>query len=204
MSKYYEDYWQILQHERLGDFPYKWPAIKPLIPTAPNLKILDFGCGTGDILHQVMQLNPNSRYFGIDVSSIALKKTRRRFPKAKFYQVEDGDKIPLKSSSIDFILILDVIEHIYNTQRTVKEIYRILKPGGKILVTTPYHGFIKNLILISLFFEKYFDPAGAHIRYYSKKSLISQLKDVGFSVIKFGYFGRFFPLSRAMYILAQK
>ncbi|MCL4415425.1 MAG: methyltransferase domain-containing protein [Actinobacteria bacterium] len=204
MSKYYEDYWKILQNERLGDFHYKWPAIKNLIPTTSNLKILDFGCGTGDILQQVIKINPKAEYFGVDVSSLALKKAHKRFSKVKFYHAEDGDKLPLKSSSIDFILALDVLEHVYNTERTIKELYRILKPGGQILVSTPYHGFIKNLILITLFFEEYFDPRGAHIRHYSKKSLTTQLKDVGFSILKCNYFGRFYPVSRAMYVLAQK
>ncbi|MBI2596891.1 class I SAM-dependent methyltransferase [Candidatus Daviesbacteria bacterium] len=204
MSKYYENYWQALKNRGLDDFHYKWPAIKGLIPKTSKLKILDFGCGTGDILQQVIGINPNSQYLGIDVSSIALKKAKDRFPKAKFYHIEDGDKIPLKTSSIDFILMLDVIEHIYNTKSTIKELYRILKPGGKILLSTPYHGFLKNLILISFFFEQYFDPESAHIRQYSKKSLVSQLESTGFSVVRFDYFGRFFPVSRAMYVLAKK
>lgn len=203
-SRYYEDYWRTLKNKRLGDFYYKWPAIKSLIPMTPKLKILDFGCGTGDILYEIMQLNPNAFYYGTDVSSLALKKACRRFPQTKFLHIEDGGKIPLKNSSIDFICLLDVIEHIYNTKTTIKELHRILKPGGKILITTPYHGFIKNLILISLFFEQYFDPNGAHIRFYSKKSLINQLTDAKFSIIQSGYFGRFFPLSRAMYVLAKK
>lgn len=204
MSKYYNLYWKNPKNEHLSDFPYKLPVVKRIAPKTPNLTIMDFGCGSGNMLSEIMKLNPKSKYIGIDVSDIAIKKIKERFPKEIFFAVEDGGKIPVKTGSVDFILALDVIEHVYNTKETLSELARILKPGGRILITTPYHGLLKNLIIIFFFFEYYFDIYGSHIRFFSKKSLMSLLKDVRLKVVNFGYFGRFFPLSRAMFALAEK
>lgn len=204
MSKYYNLYWKDSKNEHLSDFPYKLPLVRSIVPRIPNLTILDFGCGTGNMLAEVMKINPRSKYIGVDVSEIAIKKIKKRFPKGIFFTVEDGGKIPIRTGDVDFILALDVIEHVYNTKETLSELTRILKPTGKILITMPYHGLLKNLIITFFFFEYYFDIYGSHIRFFSKKSLLSALKDAKLKIVKFGYFGRFFPISRAMYALAEK
>lgn len=203
-NNFYEKFWKEHQNETLNDFFYKWPAIKKYLPKNRKITILDFGCGSGILFEKLKKLNPHSRLIGIDVSKEAIKLAREKFPNDNFYIIQDGQTFPISDKSIDFILATDVIEHVYETNKTLAEFYRILKPDGKLLLTTPYHGLIKNLIIVLFYFEKIFDPVEAHIRFYTKKSLFSVLKKYKFEIQKYNYFGRFYPLSRAILVLANK
>ena len=200
----YNDYWTRHKFSTLPDFHFKWPAIRKFVPKKPGLSILDFGCGPGLIISAMKEINPEAKYIGIDVSEKAVAKAKKRHAKDKFYVVADGDKFPLKAGSVDFILTTDVIEHVYNTKKVFKEFRRVLKPGGKILMTTPYHGLIKNLVIVLLAFEKIFNPTGPHIRFYTKKGLFELFEEHRFKVEDHGYFGRFYPLSRGIFVLAKK
>ena len=204
MSRFYEEWWKNNKLYVQEDFSYKWPAIKPLLPKEENIIFLDYGCGSGKILEEIISINPNNKYIGIDVSKEALKRAERKKINAKFYLTADGKRIPLKTGSIDFVTALDVIEHVYDTKTAFQEFHRILKRGGRIIISTPYHSLIKNLFIIFLGFEKVFDPLGHHIRFFTVQSLTRCMKLSGFKIEKIGYFGRFFPLWRGFYIVAKK
>ena len=200
---FYEDYWK-RQEAELGDFSFKWPIVKKLIPRDTGITILDFGCGKGKMTEEISKLNPQATIIGADVSSTALKAAGKKLPKSKFILIEENNKLDINDSSVDFIVMADVIEHIYNVEARMNDLVRILKPGGKILITTPYHGLLKNLVLVTFFFDTAFDPVGPHIRFFSKRSLLKLVEKLGLERLEFGYFGRFFPFSRAMYVLARK
>jgi len=57
------------------------------------------------------------------------------------------DAQPFKSEIFDAIWTTEVLEHLLEVRRTVSEFNRILRPGGLLVITTPYHGLVKNLIL---------------------------------------------------------
>src|SRR5687768_12527672 len=115
MSFDYDNYWKSLKGQYLEDFVVKWPVIKKYIPTDPNITILDFGCGRGKLISEMLLINPEATYIGVDVSDEALKQARKLFPERRFYKVGDGEKFPIKTGVVDFILAADVIEHVYNT-----------------------------------------------------------------------------------------
>ena len=204
MSAFYEDYWKEKKSDVLDDFGYKWPVLKNYIPLKEGLKILDYGCGAGKLLRELKSLKPNNKYFGADVSKEALLRAKKTLQGVRFLAVEDGKKIPISSGGLDFILAADVIEHVYDTKLLFQEFFRILKKGGEILITTPYHGLIKNLAIVFFGFEKVFDPTGPHIRFFTVNSLRRSLIEAGFRVAKVGYFGRFYPLSRGFIVKAKK
>lgn len=200
MKPFYERYWS--NRKDLEDSCYKWQAIKNLIPRDPNLKILDFGCGKGAITEEIIKINPRIYITGVDISSKAINVIKKKIKTHEFIRINNEQKLPFKSNTFDFILALDVIEHIYDTELILKELQRVLKKNGKILISVPYHGIMKNIILSLFFFEKVFDPIGPHIRFFTSKSLKKMCKD--FKIIKLGYFGRFWPLWRGMFIFCQK
>lgn len=204
MSKYYNEFWNKYKNQYLEDFVFKWPVLKKIIPVRSGQNILDFGCGTGKIMQKMREMSPKNKFIGIDVSETAIEIAKEKHPWAKFYPVQDGERFPFKNNHFNLILAADVIEHVYNTKHTLSELHRVLKKDGKILITTPYHGFLKNLIIIATSFEKIFDPMGAHIRFYTKKSLFSVLEENHLHVIKNGYYGRFYPIPRSIYVIAQK
>lgn len=204
MSKFYDQFWKKRKGKYLEDFSFKWPVLKKIISLKNKQKVLDFGCGTGKLIQKIEQLYPDNKYTGVDVSETAIKIAKKTNHQANFHTIQDGDKFPFKSGHFDFILAADVIEHVYNTNQTFSELSRVLKKGGKILITTPYYGLFKNLIIVLFGFEKVFDPIGPHIRFFSKKSLFFLLKSEGLKIITYGYFGRFFPIPRSIYVIAKK
>lgn len=202
MKKFYERYWEGTPAE-LGDFAYKWPALKMFIP-AESCVILDYGCGKGKILSEVQKINSTATLYGADISNAARKVAKKSIRKAKIFSIDDDQKIPLQSDSCDFVLSLDVIEHVYDTEKVFREFRRLVRHKGSLLVSTPYYGFIKNIIIALIGFNIVYDPVSPHIRFYTKKSLVNLLQKHGFSITKFGYFGRFPFVWRGMYALCRK
>jgi len=202
MKKFYERYWDGKQAE-LEDFRYKWPILSKFIPKKRCI-IFDYGCGKGKILSEVRKLNKNATLYGADVSKIARQASRNSVPDVKILEITDNQKVALKSDSCDFVLSLDVIEHIYDTEKVFVEFKRLVKKGGYLLISTPYYGFIKNIIIACMGFNVIYDPKSPHIRFYTKKNLISLLIEHGFIIEKFGYYGRFPFVWRGMYVLAKK
>ena len=203
MDNYYDKYWKG-KDSKSDDFRYKWPVISKLVPINLKGSILDIGCGTGKVLGEIVRLNPQAKIIGVDVSKYAIRIASKKLPNSKFHHIKDGKKLPINDNSIDFIVCLDVIEHIYDIQNIYREFKRILRPGGKILITTPYYGVIKNIIIVLTCFDRVFNPFEGHIRFFTKKTLLKAVKQINFGVIKIGYFGRFYPLWNGVYILAFK
>lgn len=202
MKKIYDLWWKEGGLAEGHDFKWKWPKIKRVLPPK-NSTILDFGCGEGRYIEEFLKVNPY-KIVGIDISSYAIKEAKKKFPKAKLYALSGDEKLPIKNENIDFILAADVIEHIFDVSNFLLEMNRCLKKGGKIFISTPYYGTIKNLVIALIGFEIVYSPHSQHIRFFTKKSLSTLLKNHGFSIISYGEYGRFKPLSRGMYFVAEK
>lgn len=202
MNKFYEDYWS--KKEVLEDFHYKWPVLKKFIPNKIGISVLDFGCGKGTILTEMKKLNSGAKFYAIDVSKKALEFIKKKDKKTVFRLIEDGGKLPFKNNFFDFVIASDVLEHVYNTENAFKEISRVLKKNGQILISVPYNGIFKRTIVALFFFDIIYEPSTPHIRSYTKNNLEKYLKKNGIKTQKVGYYGRFFPFSNGIYILGKK
>lgn len=203
MEKFYERYWGE-RNSNLEDFELKWPKLKPHIPHEEGITIMDFGCGAGHLIEEMRRVNPAAHFIGIDVSEEALQRAKERCPYAEFHHIDDGGTVPLHDGSVDFILSSEVIEHVYDTENMVAEMGRTLCPGGRLLLTTPYHGFFKNLAIVLSGFDRHFDPIGPHVRFFSKRTLTALLEWHGFRVIAYDHYGRVYPFSHSIVVVAEK
>jgi len=82
----------------------------------------------------------------------------------------DGS-IPAPNKSFAAVWSTEVIEHVLDIKDFLDEINRVLRPGGLLILTTPYHGILKNLFIVLLKFDRHFNPEGSNIRYFDKKGL---------------------------------
>ena len=129
----------------------KLTMIEQLI--CPHLKagsgLLEIGCGAGNLLLQATV--PGSYPVALDVSMQALTFVRSRLeeansgiePPSGFACIQAvGESLPLKEGSFDCVLLSEVIEHLEAPQISIREAVRVLRPGGRLLVTTPnYRSF---------------------------------------------------------------
>lgn len=102
---------------------------------SPKIKILDYGCGQGKYIRVLQEAFPDAEINGCDISKIAIEKARVRFPKHQFLQF--FDITPYENNTFDFILSIEVFEHVEDILKTLSDISRILKIGGHLLFSTP-------------------------------------------------------------------
>jgi SAM-dependent methyltransferase len=202
MKTFHDKWWSEGAIHEGHDFKWKWPVIKRILPTK-NSTVLDFGCGDGRYIEEFLKINPY-KILGADISPYAIREAKKKFPKANFHVVSEEKKLPFNNESIDFILAADVIEHLFDVPNFLSEMNRILKKSGKIFISTPYHGTIKNLIIALIGFDTAFNPTWAHIRFFTKKSLSDLLRKHGFDIVEYNQYGRFKPVSNGMYFVAKK
>ncbi|EKD67851.1 MAG: hypothetical protein ACD_48C00184G0002 [uncultured bacterium] len=201
---FYNQFWNNSEDGHFHDFHFKWPLVQDLVKGTKKINVLDYGCGDGSYIEGILKVNPKIKPYGIDISKIAINRAHKNIPNGTFFVQGDDKKIPLKNKSIDLVLAMDVIEHVFYADRVINEFGRIIKPGGTLFLSTPYHGLIKNLLISLRYFDQVFDPTKAHIRFFTKKTLYKLLNNAGFNVIKSGYYGRFYPIPRAMYVVCEK
>jgi SAM-dependent methyltransferase len=74
-----------------------------------------------------------------------------------------------------------VLEHVPDAGALLSDIRRVLRPSGRLLVTTPSHEWLRRVLLAAVRFDAYFDPQGQHVRFYSARSLREHLAVTGFA-----------------------
>lgn len=105
--------------------------VLPIIKKYPNSKLLDIGCGFD--YKFLLEVEPYiSEGYGIDFKVPELKNG-----KIKTKQIKLNYKLPFNESTFDFVIMLAVLEHLDHPIEKVKEIERILKPKGKLILTVP-------------------------------------------------------------------
>ena len=176
--------------------------IKKYVKNKKNL--LDIGCGNGYLTKNISK--NFKEILAIDSSNSAIKNAKKNyFGKINFSEkkVEEVKKTKLWNC----ITLIEVIEHLYSPDDMLKKIYKISNKNTKIIITTPYHGFIKN-ILILLFgkFDTHFSPLWehGHIKFFSKNTLLKISLRNSFKIDKIFYSGRFFPISKSIILVISK
>src|SRR5262249_38662688 len=141
---------------------------------------------------------------GVDISDSAVNVAQARVPEAQFRRIESEACLPFADSSFDVCFSSEVIEHLFDVQGFISEIHRVLNDDGLFLITTPYHGWIKNLLVITMNFEGHFAVDGGHIRFFTKRSMTDCLKAGGFAEVEFRGIGRTWPVWKSMFVVAKK
>jgi SAM-dependent methyltransferase len=154
-----------------------------------NAKVLDIGCGTGLILEEI---TPQACAIGLDFSQKAISFCRRR--KIENLLLGDVSNLPIKDSSVDLIMALDLLEHIDDDEGLMQEINRILSPDGHILATVPAHQYLWSG----------HDEALHHFRRYSREGFLNLIARNGFEPVKYSYVITFTFLPILIFRVIQK
>ncbi len=150
-----------------------------------NVVILDYGCGIGTLAFYLASKGYNIT--GVDVSPLSIRLCNRSAKEmnlsgmVKFNLNKDFfEEVKKTSGKFDLIICSEVIEHVQNDIKLLKELSGILNKGGYILLTTPS----KNAPLFKMGLAKLFDEKVGHLRRYDVESLVTMFKNVGMKVEK--------------------
>jgi SAM-dependent methyltransferase len=168
---------------------------------APGSNVLDYGCGRGEFTEYLASLG--FRAVGVDLSPLAIRFNRRDFPHLEFVDL-DGDRVPLADGSFDAVWSSEVIEHVYDVHAVFAEFARLLRTGGRLIITTPYHGWLKNLLVITFGFERHFDVELQHIRFWTKRSLTKVAGAHGLRPVTWDSVGRVPWLAKSYFVVFER
>lgn len=175
-----------------GHHAYNLPAIKSLLPATEG-NVLDAGCGAGHVAHWLHGLGFEA--WGCDPSQSGIDLARKHFPGPEYFvgDLVAGPPETAPEGGYDGVVSVEVVEHLYDPDAMLKNCARALKPGGWIILTTPYHGYVKNLVLALT--NKYddhwmVDSPGGHIKFFSPKTITATLERSGFTDVTIKGAGR--------------
>lgn len=186
---------------------YLWPVVQQIISTRewPDRRLFDLGCGNGATAHMLSGLGFS--VIGVDPSESGISVGRKVYPNVSLHVGDCYQALATRFGQFPVVVSLEVIEHCMHPRAFVRCIYDLLIPGGIAIISTPYHGYLKNLALAATGkLDKHFTALwdGGHIKFWSIPTLRVLLTECGFAQIHFIRMGRIPPLAKSMVAVAAK
>lgn len=180
----------------------------PILETLRALKavrVLDLGCGNGAVSHYLQ--SHGFSVMGCDADQRGIEMARMGKSEAEFRLVSVYDSPDaLGETAFDAVISTEVIEHLFLPAALPRFARSVLKPGGHLILTTPYHGYFKNLLIcLAGKWDSHHTSLwdGGHIKFWSYRTLSELLETNGFDVIEFKGAGRIYGLWKSMIITAK-
>ncbi len=180
---YYESYWNRGKNHFSGDQQgyaanfRRWMK-RELVGLPPSTPILEVGCGDGSFTKELAHFS--SQITAIDISGSQIADNAGRLPGIKFLQHDVAERLPFANGAFRVVWCSEVLEHLFDPSFALQEMHRVLRPGGKLLVTVPYHGRLKNVLIALFKFEVHYAPSNPHIRFYTRNTLSRLAHAAGF------------------------
>jgi ubiquinone/menaquinone biosynthesis C-methylase UbiE len=170
MARYDEELWELVPEDG-------GPPPEHLVEFVRSLaqadRALDLGIGDGRLAAELTATDLT----GADVSATALERARERLPGAKLVHVEPDEPLPFDDNEFDTVLCAETIEHVRDVQLALSEIRRVLRPGGRLALTTP------SASRWGVLFRGVEHPFSPHLRAFTRRSLRTTLETMGFQVL---------------------
>jgi 2-polyprenyl-6-hydroxyphenyl methylase/3-demethylubiquinone-9 3-methyltransferase len=156
-------------------------------------RILDVGCGGAFWTDLIAKRG--AEMIGIEPSAEGVAIARKHRPHLRIEPLPMDDQVlaKLRVEPFDGVISVEVVEHLYDPRGFLHACYGALRPGGTLVVTTPYHGYFKNVaIALSNSFDRHVNPLwdGGHVKFWSRKTLSAVLTEIGFTDLTFHGCGR--------------
>jgi ubiquinone/menaquinone biosynthesis C-methylase UbiE len=196
-QNYYESYWakgkKTFSGDNQGYAPNfrRWMAAE-LRDLPPHSPVLEVGCGDASFTKELIKYSPDVT--AIDISAAQIEDNKRRFGDITFLQHDVAQPFPFPDNAFQVIWCSEVLEHLFDPAFALREMHRVMKPGGRLLVTVPYHGRFKNVLIALFKWDEHFVPSNPHIRFYTKHTLGQLAANAAFGSIAMTTCGMGLPL----------
>jgi len=168
-------------------------------------RVFDLGCGNGSVGNVLSRTGFD--VIGVDSSLQGIEQAKRAYPHLKLFTGSAYEDLVVRFGRFPVVVSLEVVEHLYAPRKFAATLFDLLEPGGVAIVSTPYHGYWKNLVLaISGKMDQHFTALWnhGHIKFWSMKTLQTLLDDAGLRQIHFYRAGRIPILAKSMIAVAQR
>ena len=197
----YDKLWEIklkdpewIRNDGKGRVEFCANFLKSTEKFSSDMKILDVGCGRGTLGHYI---NSDVCLYGVDISKDAAEEARSIYYQADCVDL-NREELPYGKNLFDMAVTLDVIEHVFDPLSFLKEIHRVLKPGGELVLSTP--NILNENLLKSLVRNRKFPKTsgdlfpydGGHIHFFTYQDIYDILMDAGFNSKPVGPLGNRF------------
>jgi 2-polyprenyl-3-methyl-5-hydroxy-6-metoxy-1,4-benzoquinol methylase len=156
-----------------------------------KLQALDLGCGNVSLSQKIAQ--QGYEVVGVEDSASGILFARQNVPGCRFIQASIYNLPSELEYAFDIVVAAEEIEHLLYPRELLRTAKRCLRPGGSLILITPYHSYWKNLTLallgkIDQHYTALWD--GGHVKFFSVATLTQLLQEEGFSQINFKFAGR--------------
>jgi len=186
---------------------YLSPAVLDVLRKLKVKRICDVGCGNARLTSHLY--NAGYDVVGLDNDIGGIEIARRNYPHIPFYKLgvqDDPVETLAHEPFFEAVVSTEVVEHLFSPRSLPLFAHALLSRGGQLIISTPYHGYLKNLALSLINkWDFHHTPLweGGHIKFWSRNTLSRLLSDNGFIVQGFYGVGRVPFLWKSMIIVAK-
>ncbi len=187
----------------------------PFLAEITNKKILDIGCASGYI--GAFLKKQGNYVVGIDITTKDISSAKKVLNEAYVFDIESGD-LSILGKNYDLIIMTEVIEHLFEPDLAIKRFFPLLKPHGRILISTPNILQIYNRIKMLFGIFEYKEETvinKSHIHFFTRPTFLKLISDLNLKIIieenvilpeTFSFILKFFPnlFSHQVIILVEK
>lgn len=180
-------------------------ALDGLALEPPGRRLFELGCGNGSVARVLHERG--WAITGIDGSPEGIALANRAYPHLDLRQASAYDDLAAAYGRFPVVVSLEVVEHLYSPRVFAARAFDLLLPGGALILSTPYHGYLKNLALaitgkMDAHFTALWDHG--HIKFWSVRTLSQLLTEAGFTDLRFTRVGRVPALAKSMVVVARR
>ena len=188
-----------LNHSHGVLLPTVFGVLDALNLPATERRLFELGCGNGSVAHELTRRGWDLT--GVDPSAEGIEQARTAYPELKLFSGSAYDDLANQYGQFPVVLSLEVVEHVYAPREYVRTVFNLLAGGGTVIISTPYHGYWKNVALaltgkMDGHFTALWDHG--HIKFWSMNTLSILLEEAGFVSVRFKRVGRLPVLAKSM------
>lgn len=184
---------------------YLWQPILEQLGKQSKRRVFELGCGNGAFARNLKKIG--YEVAGVDVSQQGIEQAKKADPSMKLEIGSAYEPLAKRFGTFPIVISLEVISHIYAPRDFARTVSDLLEPEGMAIISTPYHGYLKNLLLaVTGKMDGHFNALWDHgtIKFWSIATLTTLFEEVGLEREQVLRVGRMPALAKSMVIVFRK